>query len=312
MGQYNIDFRPGSLDKLIGYTEDEINNISEAVAEATTVLIYGETGTRKCVTGDTLVVTNRGLLPIGECIDTIGYTKYKGSLHVRTHTGEWEKPSHVLKEKSRVILVETDRGNTIKATPEHPLLVVNSNGDIGWVAVDSIKVGGFLALGKGLDSDIEDYVEIDNSIIRKVMDFNSVEYKLPDVVTEDVATILGLLVSEGSLANGGKNYVAFTNTDKNLLKLFKRILHAWDSEFKFDTRISHNGCPTVRVNSSHLKQYLESAGLIFQHCRHVEIPRAIMCSPKTVQRAFLRAYFEGDGGLTVQDGIETITAMNVF
>src|ERR1700756_812699 len=47
MGQYNIDFRPGSLDKLIGYTEDEINNIAEAVADATTVLIYGETGTGK-------------------------------------------------------------------------------------------------------------------------------------------------------------------------------------------------------------------------------------------------------------------------
>ena len=93
-----------------GYCWDEDSTIDRPVKE-----------NDHCLTGDTLVMTESGSLPISDLVGTEGKV-----WSYNTETGEVElKPYHdcrMTQEKAEIYEIETEDGRIIRCTEDHPIL----------------------------------------------------------------------------------------------------------------------------------------------------------------------------------------------
>ena len=106
-----------------------------------------------CVTGDTLLYTDKGLKTFDEVIeendiDTSQREIEKpntNGLKIINRYGEIEEPSHLMYNGVRdTYEIKMDNGNKIKATKEHPLMVVNTIGEFEWKKVNDIVEGDYI------------------------------------------------------------------------------------------------------------------------------------------------------------------------
>jgi len=103
-----------------------------------------------------------------------------------------------------------------------------------------------------------------------------------DLLTEEEAVLLGSLVSEGYISD---SRVGFNNTDEDFAHQFLIEYQIHDKDIIQD--ISSKG-------------FSEKSG-------NKEIPYAVLQSSKKVQRAFLKALFEGDGSIYSGKGTVVIS-----
>jgi V/A-type H+-transporting ATPase subunit A len=115
--------------------------------------------------------------------------------------------------------------------------------------------------------------------------------KLPTVIDEALAELLGLLLSDGMVA--GKS-VRFFNSDEALIVRFQRLLReAFGIE---GVRTRFRTVDGVLVNSRALVMLLASLGFPSRKkSRNAIVPPAILRSPESVVASFLRGYLSGDG-----------------
>lgn len=125
------------------------------------VVAHG-TGTGKCARGDTVVWTNRGLLPIEalfavEEIPACGDAVHPANgLRIASWVGgklEWSpvraRYVQLLPGIETTVVVETHRGHAVDVTRAHPLLVVRS-GMPTWVRAGDVVVGDAIAMAGAL------------------------------------------------------------------------------------------------------------------------------------------------------------------
>ena len=118
-------------------------------------MIIGSTGSGKCVTGDTLVQTEKGLIKIQEIPYHFKVDKETGESEAKVasyttegdytprNTSHWFNMGH-----SDTIKIMTKNGYEIEGTPEHPLLVLNNNGDLEFIELQNMKRGDLITLAR--------------------------------------------------------------------------------------------------------------------------------------------------------------------
>ncbi len=144
-------YRPQSLDEVVGQS-DVVERLQSYVErdELPNLLFSGPAGVGKCVTGETPVLTNRGLERIEDVVgDTEGFADPDDDLAVLSlgddGAFEYVQPSHVFgKRADDLRRVETRDGGTMTVTPEHQLLVVDESG-LTWREVDDLERGDRIA-----------------------------------------------------------------------------------------------------------------------------------------------------------------------
>ena len=138
-------YRPQSLDDIHG--QEAIVERLQTYIEQDDIphlLFGGPAGVGKCVTGDTPVLTNAGLRPIGDVVgDTDGFGDPEDGLRIATMTEqndfEYVQPSHVFgKRAEELIEVTTRDGATFRVTPEHKLRAITNDG-FEWVPADELS-----------------------------------------------------------------------------------------------------------------------------------------------------------------------------
>src|SRR5262249_6056472 len=107
-----------------------------------------ETG--KCIDGDSFVVTNRGMSGIGGLgASTTPQDQAPIDITVYGLNGA-ESATHIYNGgESDSLRITTRFGFSIDATPEHPLLVFNEDGEFQWRRADELRIGDSLALRRG-------------------------------------------------------------------------------------------------------------------------------------------------------------------
>jgi GDPmannose 4,6-dehydratase len=119
------------------------------------------------------------------------------------------------------------------------------------------------------------------------------------VLTEEMAEFLGLLVADGYVPASNRVSVQFTNNDEALQG---RVAELWSRLFLGTTRFSESssGFGPNRVRQS----YLSGAGSevirwlreqLYSKTGHKRVPSLVLNATPTVQDAFLRGYYAGDG-----------------
>ena len=144
-------YRPQTLEDVVGHaaiTERLQRYIDQQ--DLPHLLFAGPAGTGKCVTGETPVLTNRGVERIGSVVgDVEGFADPDGELEVATFDEgdgfEFVEPSNVFgKRTDELVRVSTRDGSEPTVTPEHRLLVVDEDG-LSWTRAERLQPGDRIA-----------------------------------------------------------------------------------------------------------------------------------------------------------------------
>ncbi len=259
---------------------------------------------RYCVTGDTLVVTEKGLVPIRDLSET-------GSEDIRISVLSRDRKIYSASKwfdsgEHPTLRITTQRGFSLRGSYNHPILTWATEGLSGqpgfqWKLLSQLRVGDVAVMDRTADllwpttyvSVVDCWPRNMAPRIQKKM--------LPSQIDEDLAFILGALVSEGTIK---EQEIEFCNSDRGWMEEFKQ---RWQRVFPdcrlhaFTRRPSSYGKKpyyTYEVHSRRVVAFLRNIGLAPVRSRQKTIPLRVLQSPRSVAAAFLRAYFEGDGSIS--------------
>jgi len=235
-------------------------------------------GVIKCVTGDTLVWTEQGGVPIVEARGKIATGKGFADLS-EFHVND-AKPVYGIR------LGYT--GLELRGTGNHPVLTMTSEG-LAWQSLENLAPGDAVAVSRGHWPRIEDaqidYIPALNEAYRKK------DYHLPNRMSPELGLILGLLCAEGSI---DAQRVRFTNGDQETIETY---VDAWRRVFGYTPeprRESAKNCWEVSSHCLDIVGFLRALG-IDSPASSKRVPGLIFRSSRETAKAFLRGYFEGDG-----------------
>ncbi len=264
---------------------------------------------RYCITGDSIVITNRCL----EKIDKIADKEEIENLNIKVLSfgGNINKASKWFDSGIHPVYeVKTYRGYSIKGTSNHPILVLSKDENrkpiFVWKLIGEIEKGDFAVIDRNSDLLwpeknpllINYYPQKSGKIKIK---------KLPLILDENLSFLLGFILAEGSIyINSKKNYkkLHIPATSLHLYKKIKNIL----KEIFPDTNITVKKRKpsslgkkyyySIEISSSYVIEFLENLGLKTKKAKEKEIPYIVFDSNKKTLGAFLRGLFEGGGSIT--------------
>ncbi|WP_435124571.1 LAGLIDADG family homing endonuclease [Halobaculum sp. D14] len=233
--------------------------------------------TNPCVTGETLISTENGLVPAEELYEQ-GVARdvvVDGRLSEETV----KEASSVYKTGEKdVFELTTEEGYELRLTADHRVMT-----DEGWVAAGELDSG--------------DTVHIQNRKGAFGQHGSAAEGR-----------VLGWLVGDGHLKHGEERAVLnFYDGDSELSESFAAdvndVVREPTGNADYGVGVSdiargddYRGAQAIeqRVRSTRLYEYAEEAGLTEEKLR---IPDAVMRGSEEMARAFLRALFTADGGV---------------
>ena len=272
---------------------------------------------RYCVTGDTLIPTDKGMIPI----QNISVTKDENiSTKIISLNGNINTASKWFdSDEHPTLSLKTNRGFRLQGSHNHPVLTWCENPVTGepsfeWKLLSKLEEGDVVVLDRTPDK-LWPEKNLDLSSFIPTIEHKGTEIKqLPSHLTEDLAFILGLLISEGSIR---EKEIEFCNSDRELIKEFQA---RWSKVFPdcrlhvFERKPSSYGkkpFQTIEIHSQHVIRFLKCIGLEPLKSKYKVIPFSVLQSPKSVVAAFLRAYFEGDGGISFSSKMTELSAVSV-
>ncbi len=260
---------------------------------------------RYCFTGDTLVSTEKGLIPIGDIPSVLGLSPKKKlpiQLKVETRNGVEEAAFWLDSGVREIYRVDTAIGH-IKGTSNEPLLVLSSDLAFVWRTIETLEEGDVVCYKRNPSISwpkqcsvlIQPEAPSESSLLSgyKV-------YPVPKRMSADFATWLGLLISEGSI---GTASIQFMNSDEDMVNLFTDLTEKLFPGIVVSTtwrepdgkNWAKRKYAQVTINSTHVRKFLEANGIHPCTAKDKEIPTCVLRGSKKEVVAFLSALFEGDG-----------------
>jgi len=257
---------------------------------------------RYCVTGDTLVVTDNGLIPINQIsqpgIEDVSVRVLSKDGQTNTASKWWDCGTF------QTWRVRTQRGYEVTGTANHPLLVAaphDSDGRVSltWKTIAQLAVGDYVVLDRSAILWPEQPVDLHPFYPSVLQKSRTKQHTLPETLDEDLAFILGALLAEGTFRD---QMIEFTNLPGDFTEQF---IQSWQRVFPtcrlhiFEKEpVSYGKKPflQIQVVSQHIIAFLQALGLSGRSAQR-QIPEVILRSPRNVAAAFLRGLFEGDGAV---------------
>jgi len=242
-----------------------------------------------CVTPDTLVNTERGLVKMGEL------QRYAEKARTEKHNLQ-----SIIKHHKRVtaaVCVTTERGYEIAGSLDHPIRVLDNKAKIVWKTLGGVQPGDVAVL------DRRDCFPVSRRPpkLPKVMSLNGRQLFFPpkklDVAT---ARVLGYLCAEGCISDAPHVGMYTTDTEirDDYMRSFK-IAFGRAPRIKFiPPPEGKNRKPawTMVAQSAVLHRWFEAVGA-GGNSKTKEVPWVILQSPRKFIAAWLAGYFDGDGSL---------------
>lgn len=245
---------------------------------------------RYCVTGNTLITTEKGLVPIKNLAPEVASQSENNlNISVFTHESQIGKTKKFFNSgKHPTLKVETDIGLSFSGTHNHPVLTWAKNKKKspgpGWKLLKDVKTGDWLIIQRGSPLEAKKPYRLNHSLAL--------------TLGKDLAFILGALVSEGYI-NSGR--VGFNNTDKQFTSNFENSLEKIIGKryCRYSRRLpSRKELIEIQVHIKTFIDLMAKAGFKNKSGQR-RIPHSILESPKSIQRIFLQAMFEGDGSTSL-------------
>ena len=298
MGKYHPHGDASIYDALVRMAQDFSYRYLLADGQGNFGSIDGDSpaAMRYCITGDTLLLTDKGIIPVGEissekeCDIELKVLNYEGNIN--------NANKFFNSGKHEIIKIITEQGYELKGSYNHPVLCwqINKHGipAIAWKLLKDIKIDDYVVISrKSLFSeknlDLSEYCP-------KNEKYKDIE--LPKEMNKYLGFLLGALVSEGSFH---QKQILFNNKDPEFYNKIKEITN---NQFKgikiYEKNIKvKDNCMELGIYHQKVVEFFENIGLNEAKSDKKEIPFAVLLSKKEIIRDFLKALFEGGGSIVV-------------
>ena len=254
------------------------------------VIVASGPGSGKCVTGDSLIFTDKGLIEIEKIPEYYDVEDDRCNANIISYDKQGKKyqkeTSHWYNMgESKTYQLETNSGYNIEGTPEHPLLVLNKEGDLEYKKLEDIKEDEYIS------------ISVNNDI-----------WGNKDNISEDKAYIFGLLIADGYLNN--ESGISFSNSKQNIIDKYYKVLN---KEFDIDIDdvyvYDKEGSKTIdhSIFNTKFRNKLLDMGLKQSKSKGKTIPQDILESKKEIVIAFLQGYLDVESYVDGKS-IEYVTA----
>jgi DNA mismatch repair protein MutS len=254
------------------------------------LIITGPNMSGKCLSSDTMIFTDQGLVPIVDLMpDGSSVNEFARTDCQVQGTNSRSQVTHFYNGGRQATLKLTTRlGYHLEGTPEHKVWVRFPDGSEGWKLLGDVAGGDFVAIDRQIDLWGEE-TGIDCSAaesLRKVK-----RYRLPSRLDEDLAYIMGLLVGDGTLTY--TNCVSLSTGDPFIADEYSRIVKEL---FGYRPRCKPNG-KDYSITSKQIRVFLEALDLKYVRSYEKHIPQSILRAPRHIVIAFLQGLFDADGSV---------------
>lgn len=268
-------------------------------------IIAAGAGSGKCITADSLVQTELGLIPIGDLAGDLQEEQDTPlSLIIHGRSGP-EKTNAIYYDGVRATRrIETCQGYEIEGTGPHRILILRA-GLVEWARLDELVEGDVVCIDRRAGLFAEKAFQRTPDDHRLFRTNATPDTNIPLELTPQVASLLGWVVSEGYIRQN-QWHISLATTDPAQRDLYTRAMAGLVT-------------PVESEDNRHTRQFvldffrsadvraLMGFGLTRTLAGEKEVPVGVLRSPKPVVRAFLRSLFDGDGGVTANT-VEFCTA----
>ena len=242
----------------------------------------------KCVTGNTLVLTNAGLTPISKLSEMRLPDQFESlRLDVVTPSGTEQANAFYCGGQRETRKVRLSYEYKIEGTPNHRIQVLDESGAIRFVRLDEVKIGDTVVLhaGQQIFGDAGQPLPAYHGNFRTC----AKDVRFPEHLSADLAYILGCITSEGAITRNG---VGITQGDRALLE---RLAALFQQQFGLSSHIAQDmrreSVYTLQVNSRPLRNWLLADLGLESGARNKIIPTCILRGSRDEIVAFLRGLF---------------------
>lgn len=267
------------------FTDEQRNAIINSSQDGVSI-INGPGGTGKCVKGDSLVFTDKGLLRI-EDIPTYYEVDSNDSAQASIVSYSTKGDSHVRKTSkfydmgvSDTLKIRTAQGYEIEGTPEHPLLIINESGDLEYKELRDFNGREVVPISIG------------NNL-----------YGDSKTVSKEISYLMGVITGDGTTSQvnftdkNKKSYqISITNSHDEIGRDITRIIK---DNFGLDVRKapSDNTWRYAFSSKEVCNKLVNVMGLPACKSNAKYIPKTVKSSPKEVVSSFLQGLFDTDGSM---------------
>jgi adenosylcobalamin-dependent ribonucleoside-diphosphate reductase len=244
----------------------------------------------KCVTGETLLSTDEGLIRIGtlhrgEVPDTFR----PETIRLASTSGNAVTDAFYYGGFRPTLEVTLRSGHQITGTPNHRLLTLR-DGRLDWIRLDEINAESYVGLRYGAGLWAGEPASL-SSFKAQPPHHAQKRIRIPDQMSAALAFFLGVYAAEGH-TNRSNWTVTITHGMAEILEEVGRIA---SDLFGLEGRVvvDPGKCPGLCLTSKTLVEFLSYLG-VGERASEKRIPDAILRSPKEVVLAYLSGlYFDG-------------------
>ncbi len=280
------------VEKALSETRFVPNDV-EFDQEARILVITGPNMAGKCVTGNTLVFTDMGLVPIETLKPAKAQIdKFTPLVHaVNAIDGHTQTTHFYVGGQQNTIRLKTRLGFQLEGTAEHRVWVRGPEGHEDWKALGEIHPQDIVAIERQVDL-WGDCTQIQARQARRLLPRKTMKfYSLPNLLTPDLAYVMGLLIGDGSLRE--RLMLSLTTGDAFIAGEFSRIMR---EQFGYRVRrLAKAKHFDFRVTSLQIRLFFEELGLERVTAIDKCVPDSILRAPKVMVKAFLQGLFDTDG-----------------
>jgi replicative DNA helicase Mcm len=288
------------------------------------MLLIGDPGTGKCVSGDTKVTLADGrTVPICDVVESnledpkpiddgwwdeidleVPSLQDDGSIAPQRATKVWKREA-----PEKMYQVRTSSGRELEVTPSHPLFV-QREGQFKPVVADDLIEGQFIAAPRALSAEGNDALDLE---FRQSRSRNAIQLDLPNEWTPSLARLVGYIIAEGYVEQRDDNtgFVSITNNDREVLD---------DAADALET-LGLNVTEREPHESKEARELICSAGEfvsflktldpnILQASDKQRVPDAIFQSSELTKSEFLKALIEGEGHVSESQREISVASMS--
>lgn len=256
----------------------------------------GAAAMRYCITGDSLLLSNKGIIPISSLSD-----KKESNIDIKicNYKNITKKANKFFNSgKHKTIKVITNNGFEIEGSCNHPVLVWDNSNQIPhekWKLLEELDKKDIIILNRGNKLFSENNLEL-LKYVEKIKRAKDID--LPREMNPELALILGAITSEGSYHN---KQILFCNSD---LEYYNKVKEAIYNQFKgisiYERKMKDCSCYELSIYSQNVVRFLQNIGLSLTKSDKKEIPFSVLQSKKECISMFLRSLFEGNGSIVLK------------
>jgi replicative DNA helicase len=289
----------------------DVDELLGGLQRSDLLIFAGRPGMGKCVTGDTLISTEHGFVPIEDLKpegvtgipDEDGGVFYPLQICVQTPDGMRKTAYFYDSGVKPTRRIQTRAGYALTGTHTHPVLTLAATGEKVWKPLAEIQPGDYIAVQRheALWGNVTQFPKFEFSFYHSNV---TLKPNLPTKMTPELAYVLGLLAGDGNLTR--KNYVGFSSSDPNLISAFYDWIASIGLKARYRAGYDHI------VGSIVLNTWLKHIGLS-GYAYEKEVPYSVLQAPKECVIAFLQGLFDTDGHAEVQRGyIQFVSSSEVL